>query len=194
MDEVFQVMYSPSKLYKVEIIKRNRDGLFTFLIHKWIEHDPDIKEYMSEEGFWGPLFTQKSLSDTAERAIQIALEDLQNKSSENIILTVEKEVSMHSKLREPWHILEDQFKGMLEKELESELSAIHRLYHKDLTAFARSYASDDVLFHEISTGQYYLVHLTWDQNKNERFPSFSVFFSFDDFIQYCEDTFQFNED
>lgn len=194
MDKVVQVIYSPSKIYKVEIIKRNRDGLFTFLIYKWIEHDPDIKEIMNEEGFWGPLFNQKSLSDTAERAIQTAIEALQNVSSEDIILNAEKEVRMHSTLREPWHILEDQFKGMLEKELESELSAMHRLYQKDLTAFARSYASDVVLFHEISTGQYYLVHLTWNQNKNERFPSFSVFSSFDDFIQYCEDTFQFIED
>ncbi len=81
-----------------------------------------------------------------------------------------------------------------EKELESELNAMHHLYQKDLTTFARSYASDDVLFHEISTGQYYLVHLTWNQNKNERFPQFSVFSSFDDFIQYCEATFQFIED
>lgn len=48
MDEVVRVIYSPSEIYKVEIIKRNRDGLFTFLIHKWIEHDPDIKEIMNE--------------------------------------------------------------------------------------------------------------------------------------------------
>lgn len=103
---------------------------------------------------------------------------------------------MHSKLKEPWHILEDQIKGVMENELESELSAMHRLYQKDLTAFARSYASDDVLFHEISTGQYFLVHLTWNLNKNEneKFPSFSVFSTFDDFIQYCEDTYQFIED
>lgn len=67
MDEVVQVIDSPSKVYKVEIIKRNQDGLFTFLIHKWIEYDPDIKEIMNEEGFWGLLFNQKCLSVTAER-------------------------------------------------------------------------------------------------------------------------------
>ncbi|MBP2115534.1 hypothetical protein [Paenibacillus silagei] len=74
MGEVVRVIYSPSEIYKVEIIKRKRDGLFTFLIHKWIEHDPDIKEIINEEGFWGPLFNQKSLTDTAERAIQTAPE------------------------------------------------------------------------------------------------------------------------
>lgn len=132
MDEVVHVIYSPSEIYKVKIIKRNLDGLYTFKIHKWIEHDPDIQTIMDEEGFWGPLPSQTSLSDTAERAIQLAVEDLRNESGENINSTVDMEVNMHSKLSEPWHLLKDQFKGRLEKELESELSTTHPLYQKEL--------------------------------------------------------------
>jgi len=55
MHEIIQVIYSADGTYKAEIHKRARDGLYSFVIHKWIVHEPDIQAIMNEIGFWGPL-------------------------------------------------------------------------------------------------------------------------------------------
>ncbi len=97
-------------------------------------------------------------------------------------------------IKEPWRYLDAQIQGTFEKELEHELSSAHPLYHRKLTAVARSYASEDVLFHEASTDQYYLIHLTWNRSNNDTSPVFQTFPTLNAFIQHCTDTFQFHED
>ena len=78
MIEVVKEMLSPSKKYKVEIIKRN-DGLYTTQVSKWLEWDD---EYAYE--YWSPIKQGVSLIDTEESAIKIGIEQLKECSGENI--------------------------------------------------------------------------------------------------------------
>lgn len=58
----------------------------------------------------------------------------------------------------------------------------------------RSLASDDVLFCEEKTDQYYFVHLTWTRNNNDQYPKFLPFSTMSEFIEHCRETFLFDDD
>ncbi len=78
MREVVKMMLSPSKKYKVEIIKR-ADGFYTVEGFKWFE-----SEHAYPYEYWSPIKQGLSLIDSEERAIRIGLEQLKVQSGEEI--------------------------------------------------------------------------------------------------------------
>jgi hypothetical protein len=86
MDNVIKEIISPSGFYKVQIIKRSKDDLFTSQVFKWIEHDEEISEIVGEKGFWGVLYSATSLTDTMESCMNVAFENLTIASGEKIII------------------------------------------------------------------------------------------------------------
>ncbi|WP_423408526.1 hypothetical protein AABM38_23395 [Heyndrickxia sp. MSNUG] len=80
MKQVIKIILTPSKRYKAEIIQR-RDHLFEYFLYEWTrEYAPDYG-YVSD-GYWSPITTNISLSDTEDRAVQIAIEELRLYSGE----------------------------------------------------------------------------------------------------------------
>ncbi|MGG2134560.1 hypothetical protein AB1284_25090 [Bacillus sp. S2(2024)] len=75
MEQIVKEIFSPSKKYKVQIIKR-KDIFFTTEVYMW-------QEDCGYE-FWSPITGGLSLIDTEERAIPIAIEELRNYSGEFI--------------------------------------------------------------------------------------------------------------
>ncbi|MEY6553583.1 hypothetical protein AB8Q00_24480 [Bacillus cereus] len=73
MGQVVRELYSPSKQYKVEIIKR-KDGLYTTEAYRWME-DCGYE-------FWSPMSQGLSLIDSEEHAQKVALEQLKMYSGE----------------------------------------------------------------------------------------------------------------
>jgi hypothetical protein len=75
MEQVIKEIFSPSKLYKVQIIKR-KDNIFTTEVYMW-------QEDCGYE-YWSPIKQGLSLFDTEESALTIAIEQLRNYSGEFI--------------------------------------------------------------------------------------------------------------
>ncbi|GMR68188.1 hypothetical protein OCF10_07150 [Bacillus cereus] len=67
MEQVIQEFFSPSKNYKVQIIKR-KDGLYTTEAYRWME------DCGSE--FWSYISQGLTLIDSEEHARKIAMEQL----------------------------------------------------------------------------------------------------------------------
>ncbi|SCC54235.1 hypothetical protein [Bacillus wiedmannii] len=67
MERVIQEFFSPSKNYKVQIIKR-KDGLYTTEAYRWIE-DCGYE-------FWSYISQGLTLIDSEEHAQKIAMEQL----------------------------------------------------------------------------------------------------------------------
>ncbi|MBJ7945112.1 hypothetical protein [Bacillus cereus group sp. N24] len=67
MGQVVRELYSPSKQYKVEIIKR-KDGLYTTEVYRWME-DCGYE-------FWSSINQGFSLIDSEEQAEKLAIEQL----------------------------------------------------------------------------------------------------------------------
>ncbi|MGE6505040.1 hypothetical protein [Bacillus cereus] len=82
MGQVVRELYSPSKEYKVEIIKR-KDGLYTTEVYRWME-DCGYE-------FWSSIDQGFSLIDSEENARKIAIEQLKGCSRENINASVLKD-------------------------------------------------------------------------------------------------------
>lgn len=80
VSDIVKLFFSPSKNYKVEIIKRT-DGLYTTEVSRWFEWD---EEYAYE--YWSPIKQGLSLIDTEESAIIIGIEQLKELSGEIIDL------------------------------------------------------------------------------------------------------------
>ncbi|MGY3419346.1 hypothetical protein ACVWY4_005578 [Bacillus mycoides] len=75
MGQVLREYFSPSKLYKVEIIKR-KDGLYTTEVYRWME-DCGYE-------FWSSMSRGMSLIDEEEHAQRIASEQLKAYSGEEV--------------------------------------------------------------------------------------------------------------
>lgn len=75
MGQFVRELYSPSKQYKVEIIKR-KDGLYTTEVYRWME-DCGYE-------FWSSINQGFSLIDSEEHAREIAIEQLKECSREDI--------------------------------------------------------------------------------------------------------------
>ncbi|MDF9626914.1 hypothetical protein P5775_30010 [Bacillus cereus] len=75
MGQVVRKLYSPSKQYKVEIIKR-KDSLYTTEVYRWME-DCGYE-------FWSSINQGFSLIDSEEHARKIAIEQLKECSREKI--------------------------------------------------------------------------------------------------------------
>ncbi|KXY39743.1 hypothetical protein AT257_21755 [Bacillus cereus] len=73
MGQVVRELYSLSKQYKVEIIKR-KDGLYTTEVYRWME-DCGYE-------FWSSINQGFSLIDSEENARKIAIEQLRVYSKE----------------------------------------------------------------------------------------------------------------
>ncbi|WP_088345119.1 hypothetical protein [Bacillus cereus] len=73
MEHVVREYFSPSKQYKVEIIKR-KDGLYTTEVYRWMED--------SGYEFWSSINQGFSLIDSEEHARKIATEQLRVYSKE----------------------------------------------------------------------------------------------------------------
>ncbi|MGK8607629.1 hypothetical protein ACRS42_21495 [Bacillus thuringiensis] len=73
MGQVVKELYSPSKQYKVEIIKR-KDGFYTTEVYRWME-DCGYE-------FWSSINQGFSLIDSEEHARKIAIEQLRVYSKE----------------------------------------------------------------------------------------------------------------
>ncbi|PFX87287.1 hypothetical protein COL40_16075 [Bacillus toyonensis] len=67
MEQIVKELYSPSKQYKVQIIKR-KDGLYTTEVYRWME-DSGYK-------FWSSINQGFSLIDSEDHARKIAVEQL----------------------------------------------------------------------------------------------------------------------
>ncbi|MCU7756817.1 hypothetical protein N7988_27675 (plasmid) [Bacillus cereus] len=67
MQQIIKELYSPSKQYKVEIIKR-KDGLYTTEVYRWME-DCGYE-------FWSSINQGFSLIDSEGHARKIAIEQL----------------------------------------------------------------------------------------------------------------------
>lgn len=102
-------------------------------------------------------------------------------------------MEIQSLLKEPWVTVEGQIVLSLNDELNREIAIYHPLGGKKLNAIARSEACDDVLYQDLESHQYYLLHLTWAKEKNSKYPTYKVFINLEDFIKYCKETFRFNE-
>ncbi|NRF96321.1 hypothetical protein HQN89_36870 [Paenibacillus frigoriresistens] len=103
-------------------------------------------------------------------------------------------MEIYSLLKDPWVTVEGQTVLSLIDELKRELTSHHQLSGKMLNAVAQSEACDDVLYQDKESKQYYLVHLTWAKEKSIEYPKYKVFINLEDFIKYCKETFQFNDD
>jgi hypothetical protein len=103
-------------------------------------------------------------------------------------------MDIYSLLKDPWITTQGQTILNLNNELKQEMVQEHPLYGKPLNAIARSEACDDVLYQDQVTQHYYLVHLTWAKQNSGKYPAFKAFLRLEDFIRYCEETFQFHED
>lgn len=86
MDEVIREIKSPSGFYKVQLIKRSKDGLYTSKTFMWLEHDIEISEILGKDGYWGILYSSTSISDSVNRCLIIAVEQLYVASGEKITL------------------------------------------------------------------------------------------------------------
>ncbi|MCA0173245.1 hypothetical protein LCD38_15305 [Bacillus sp. RAR_GA_16] len=75
MEEVVKQIYSPSKKYRAQIIKRN-DGIYSTAIHYWMRE--------CGEEFWSPVSTGFSLIGSKDSAEVVAIEQLRNHSLERI--------------------------------------------------------------------------------------------------------------
>ncbi|KAA0748403.1 MULTISPECIES: hypothetical protein [Bacillus] len=75
MEQVVREYFSPSKQYKVQIIKR-KDNLYTTEVYRWME-DCGYE-------FWSSIDQGFSLIDSEEHAEKIAIEQLKGCSGENI--------------------------------------------------------------------------------------------------------------
>ncbi|HDR4517420.1 hypothetical protein [Bacillus wiedmannii] len=73
MGKVVKEYFSPSKLYKVQIIKR-KDGLYTTEVYRWLE-DCGYE-------FWSSINQGFSLIDSEENAEKLAVEQLRMYSKE----------------------------------------------------------------------------------------------------------------
>lgn len=73
MGQVVRELYSPSKQYKVEIIKR-KGGLYTTEVYRWME-DCGYE-------FWSSMSQGVSLIDSKKHAQKMALEQLKMYSGE----------------------------------------------------------------------------------------------------------------
>ncbi|MDA2651022.1 hypothetical protein PDQ31_01685 [Bacillus cereus] len=71
MEQVIQEFFSPSKNYKVQIIKR-KDGLYTTEAYRWME-DCGYE-------FWSYISQGLALIDSEEHAQKIAMEQLKEYS------------------------------------------------------------------------------------------------------------------
>lgn len=71
--EVVREIISPSKQCKAEIIRRN-DGMFHVEIFTW----------ENEWECWSRVTRNLSLTDTKERAVEIAIEELRNRAGEDV--------------------------------------------------------------------------------------------------------------
>ncbi|MFN2744960.1 hypothetical protein ACINLE_05070 [Bacillus sp. z60-18] len=78
MKKIVKKFLSPSKKYKVEIMKRH-DGLYTTEVFAWFEWDDEY-----EHEYWSPIKQGLSLIDTEKRAIEIGIEQLKECSGELI--------------------------------------------------------------------------------------------------------------
>lgn len=86
MDEVMKGIKSPSGLFKTQIIKRSKDGLFTSKIFMWFYHDKEISEVIGDDGYWGVLYSTTSITESVDRCMITAVEQLFVASGEKIIL------------------------------------------------------------------------------------------------------------
>ncbi|PEC31823.1 hypothetical protein COM99_21490 [Bacillus cereus] len=73
MGKVVKEYFSPSKLYKVQIIKR-KDGLYTTEVYRWME-DCGYE-------FWSSMSQGLSLINCEEQAVVVAVEQLKVYSEE----------------------------------------------------------------------------------------------------------------
>ncbi|KOS27138.1 hypothetical protein ADK18_15900 [Bacillus anthracis] len=73
MEQVIQEFFSPSKKYKVQIIKR-KDGLYTTEAYRWME-DCGYE-------FWSYIKQGLTLIDNEEHARKIAMEQLKECSKD----------------------------------------------------------------------------------------------------------------
>ncbi|EEM13382.1 hypothetical protein P4U78_29875 [Bacillus pseudomycoides] len=79
MEQIVTEYFSPSKQYKVQIIKR-KDGLYTTEVYRW----------MVDCGyeFWSFMSQGLSLIDSEEHARKVAFEQLKECSRENLNINV----------------------------------------------------------------------------------------------------------
>ncbi|MGW5983361.1 hypothetical protein ACWFOP_23660 [Bacillus mycoides] len=82
MEKVVREYFSPSKQYKVQIIKR-KDGLYTTEVYRWME-DCGYE-------FWSSINQGFSLIDSEEHARKVAIEQLKGCSREEINTKVLKD-------------------------------------------------------------------------------------------------------
>ncbi|MRB75060.1 hypothetical protein GH844_07785 [Bacillus thuringiensis] len=73
MEQIVKEYFSPSKQYKVQIIKR-KDGLYTTEVYRWME-DCGYE-------FWSSINQGFSLIDSEDHAQKIAIEQLRVYSKE----------------------------------------------------------------------------------------------------------------
>lgn len=75
------------------------------------------------------------------------------------------------------------------EELKKEVGAQNSLFHQEVLAVARSYASDDILFLIRSLDNqevYRIYHLTYSSRNAEGYPRYKEFESLDDVVKFIE--------
>lgn len=87
---------------------------------------------------------------------------------------------------DPWNELEENA-AYFEKELERELIHGHPLYGKKVKAIAISRAADDVLFEITDDNKFHyaVVHLTYQQETDPRWPSCAFYTNWQDVYSNC---------
>lgn len=86
---------------------------------------------------------------------------------------------------ENWEPLTRELAAQLEAELQREIPPDHHVAGMKLRAVAKRGRRDDVLFTRIdaSEGQLFVIHLTWAQETDPKWPSTDSYNSMEDFLE-----------
>ena len=87
----------------------------------------------------------------------------------------------------PWEPLEDSDEAKdLVEELQDEMPPQHILYGVPVIGLARRIDCDDVLFMSSDPSKpLALVHLTWHRETDPKWPSTTIYQSWQEWIEYC---------
>ena len=88
--------------------------------------------------------------------------------------------------RVPWHAVSPDYAAKAEAEIHREMCRGHVLFGRSVTAVGYRQDCDDVLFYlGASAPSFAVVHLTWQPERETRWPETTLFDSLDSWLQQC---------
>jgi hypothetical protein len=88
--------------------------------------------------------------------------------------------------RVPWHAISPDYAAKAETEIHREMCVGHVLFGRSVTAVGYRQDCDDVLFYlGESAPSFAVVHLSYQPEKDPKWPETSLFDSFDSWVEQC---------